>query len=59
MVAFMDSGEPVAIVQGPHRGRWGYVSACDGVNVVVAFAHLAMDDDVTVAVEEVHRIHFI
>lgn len=59
MVPFIESGLPVAIVQGPHRGRWGYVNASDGINVVVSFAHLAMDEDVTVRAEEVARIGFL
>lgn len=59
MVAFMDAGIPVAIVQGAHRGRWGYVDATDGVSVVVLFAHLPADERVTVAASEVARITFL
>lgn len=59
MTAFMDAGMPVAIVQGEHRGRWGYVDSCDGERVVVVFAHLTADENVTVRASEVARITFL
>ena len=45
---FFHGDDSVAIVQGPHRGRWGYVDATDGANVRVHLASSPADRYVTV-----------
>lgn len=56
--SFYHGGEPVAVVQGPHRGVWGYVDANDGTHIRVLLAHLPADHAVTVLPSELSHIKF-